>query len=77
MSVKGIVFNARKNRYAEISRFRIGDINQQLTSVDVEEVVRSGGYFVEMLESFKCDNLEFNPLKNFIIDKRSKFKEEN
>ena len=43
MSVKEKVFNDRKNRYKEINRFRKGDITQHLTSVDIEEVVRSGG----------------------------------
>ena len=80
MSVKENVFNDRKNRYEEINRFRNGDITQQLTSVDIEEVVRSGGHFVEILEGFFCDNLEFNPFERIIIDltnKRNKFKEEN
>ena len=80
MSVKENVFNDRKNRYEEISRFRNGDITQQLTSVDIEEVVRSGGDIVEILEGFICDKLEFNPFERFIIDKtnkRNKFKEEN
>ena len=46
----------------------------------IEEVVRSGGYIVKMLEGFICDNLEFYPFERFIIDstnKRNKFKEEN
>ena len=80
MSVKEKVFNDRKNRYEEINRFRNGDITQHLTSVDIEEVVRSGGYIVKILEGFVCDNLEFNPFERFIIDmsnKRNKFKEEN
>ena len=80
MSVKENVFNDRKIRSEEIYRFRIGDIIQHLTSVDIEEMVRSGGYIVKMLERFICDNLEFNPSERFIIDmtnKRNKFKEEN
>ena len=80
MNVKGIVFNARKKRYEEINRFRNGDITQHLTSVDFEEVVRSGGFIVKIIEGFICDKLEFNPFERFIVDmtiKRNKFKEEN
>ena len=80
MSVKEKVFNDRKNRYKEINRFRNGDITQHMTSVDIEEVVRQGGYIVKILEGFICDNLEFNPFERFIIDmtnKRIKYKEEN
>ena len=80
MSVKENVLNDRKNRCEEINRFRNGDIIQHLTSVDIEEVVRSGGCIVKILEGFFCDNLEFNPFERFIIDmtnKRNKFKEEN
>ena len=45
MSVKENVFNNGKNRYGEINRFRIGDITKygDIISVDIEEVVRSGG----------------------------------
>ena len=52
MSVKENSFNDRKNRYEEINRFRNGDITQHLTSVEIEEVVRSGGYVVKILEGF-------------------------
>ena len=45
MRVEEFVFNDR-NIYEEINRFRNGDITQHLTSVDIEEVVRSGGYNV-------------------------------
>ena len=80
MSVEENAFNDRKNRCEEINRFRNGDITQHLTSVDIEEIVRSGGYIVKILEGFICDNLEFNPLERFLIDmtnRRSNFKEEN
>ena len=43
MSVKEKAFNDRKNRYEEINRFRNSGIVQHLTSVDIEEVVRSVG----------------------------------
>ena len=51
-----------------------------MTSVDIEEVVRSGGYIVKILEGDICDNLEINPFEGFNIDmtnKRNKYKEEN
>ena len=72
MSVKENVFNYRKNRYEEINRFRNGDITQHLTSVDIEEVVRFGGYVVEILEGFICDNLDFNPFERFFLDMTNK-----
>ena len=80
MSVKENVFNDRKKRYEEINQFRNDDITQHLTSVDIEEAVRSGGYIVKILEGFIEDNIEFNPFERFIIDmtnKRNKFTEEN
>ena len=79
MSVKGNIFNDRKNRYEEINHFSFGDITQHLTSVDNEEVVRSGGYIIKMLGKFICDNLKFNPFERFnldLADKRNKFREE-
>ena len=48
--------------------------------VDTDEVVRSGGFIVEVLERFRCGNLDFSPFERFIIDKkdkRNKCKEEN
>ena len=59
-----------KNRYEEINRLRNGDITQHLTSVDIEEIVRSGGYFLDIIERYICDNLEYNP--SFIIDMTEK-----
>ena len=80
MSVKENAFNDRKKRCEEINRFTNGDITQHLTCVDIEEVVRSGGYIVKILEGFICDNLEFNPFERSLIDmtnKRSNYKEGN
>ena len=54
-----------KNRNEEINRFRNCDITQHLTSVDIEEIVRSGGYNAKILEGLVCDNLEFNPFERF------------
>ena len=68
MNVKENVLNDGKNKYEEINRFRNGNITQYLTSVDIEEVVKTGGYIVEFLEGFICNNLEYNPFKRFFID---------
>ena len=79
MSVKGNVFSDSKNRYEEINRFRNGDIIHHLTSVDIEGIVRSGGYIEAFHEGFKSDNLEYNPFERFIIvmtEKMNKFKKE-
>ena len=72
MSFKENVFNDRKNRYEEINRFRNGDITQHLTSVDIEEAVRSGGCIVKILEGFVCNNLEFSPFERFVKDMTNK-----
>ena len=77
MSVKQKIFNNRKTRYGEINRFRNGGITQHLTSMDIEEVFRSRGYIVKIVEGFICDNLEFNPIERIIkdmTDKRKKLK---
>ena len=61
-----------------MNRFRNTDITQHLTSVDIEQVVRSGGYIVKILERFLCYSLEFNPFEKIVsemTDKRNKFEE--
>ena len=79
MSVKENVINHQKNRY-EINRFRNGDITQNLTGVDIEEVVETSGYVVEFFEVFICYNSEYNPaFERLILDmteKRNNFKRE-
>ena len=40
---------------------------QQLTSVDVEELVTVGSVILKFYEGFLCDNLKFNPFENFVI----------
>ena len=52
MSVKENISSNRKNRYEEINRFRNGDITRHLTSIDNEEIVRSGEFFVDFLDGF-------------------------
>ena len=79
MAIKEDVFNETKNKYECVNRFRNGDITQHLTSVDIEEVVRVGGFIIEFYEGFICDNLDFNPFKEYILDmtaKRNEYKEQ-
>ena len=52
MNVKEQVFNAIKNKWEEVNRFRNGCIRQHLTSVDVEEIVRVGGLKIDFLKVF-------------------------
>ena len=63
MSVKENEFNHHKNRYEEINRCRSGDIAQYVTSVDIEGLLKTGGFVIEFLEGFICNNLEYNPLE--------------
>ena len=80
MAVKEDVYNETKNKYENINRFRNGDITQHLTSVDIEEVVRVGGVIKEFYEGFICDNLDYNPFREYILDmtaKRNEFKKQS
>ena len=49
-----------------MNRFGNGYIRQQLTSVDIEEILRVGGVVTEFLEGFVCDILDYNPFENFV-----------
>ena len=57
MPVNKNIFNNRKNKFKEIIRFRNDNVNQYLTSVDIEVVVRTGGIMVEFFEGFECNSL--------------------
>ena len=51
-----------------------------MTGVDIEEVVITSGYSVELLDGFIRKRLEYNPFELFIIymtDKRTKFRKES
>ena len=74
MSAKGNVFDNRIIIYEEIERFRNGDITQHLTSVVIGEIVRSGGYIVNILEGIICVDLEHNLFQRFITDMTEKRK---
>ena len=72
MCVKEQFFNANKNRWEEVSRFRNCYTRQHLTSVDIEEIVRFGGVITEFFEAFICDNLDHNPFEKFVLDMTAK-----
>ena len=52
MSLIKNVFNHRIKRYGEIHGLRNGDLTQYLTSVEVEEVVKTCGCILEFVEGF-------------------------
>ena len=60
------MFTTTPKTNTKINRFRNGDITQHLTSVDIEEVVRVDGVIKEFYEGFICDNLDYNPFKEYI-----------
>ena len=66
MSVEEQVFNPIKNRSEGVNRFRNGKIRQQLTSVDIEEIVTVGGGIIEFCEGFFCVNLDYTPFEKFV-----------
>ena len=66
MAVKEDVYDETKHECECINRFKNGDITQHLTSLDIEEVVRIGGVIKELYEGFICDNLDYNPFKEYI-----------
>ena len=56
---------------------RNGIIIDTLTSVDIVEIVKCGGFIFEVFEGFFCHNLEYNPYTEFVTDmfeKRDLFK---
>ena len=77
MALKEDVYNETKHKCECVNRFRNGDITQHLTSVNIEEVVRTGGFIKEIFEGFICGNLDFNPFKEYTSDmtvKRNEYK---
>ena len=56
---------------------RNGTTVDTLTSVDIADIVKSGGIFFEVFEGFFFHYLEYNPYAEFVNDKfekRDKFK---
>ena len=72
MAAKQDVYDEIKHKCECIHRFRNGDITTHLTSVDIEEVVRIGGVIKNYYEGFICDNLDYNPFKEYIFDMTAK-----
>ena len=72
MSIKEDVYNESKNKCECVNRFRNGDFTQHLTSVDIEQVVRTGGIVEDVYEGFICDNLDYNPFEEFVPDMTAK-----
>ena len=68
MAVKKDVYKETKQKYECVNRFGNGDITQHLTSFDIEEVVRIGSFNKKFYEGFTCDNLGFNPFKEYVVD---------
>ena len=75
MAVKEEIYKETKNKYENVNRFRNGDITH-LTSIDVKEVVRTGGVFKEIFEGFICDNPDFKPFREYILDMTAKRNED-
>ena len=78
LPVKEKVENSYKNKRLEkINSMRNGIIVDTLTSVNIVEIVKCGGVFLEVYEGFFCHNVENNPQTEFFSDmfeKRDKFK---
>ena len=78
LAVKEKIENPYKNnRLEEINRMRKGIIIDTLTSVDIVEIVKCGGFILEVYERLFCYNLEYNPYTEFVTDmfeKRNLFK---
>ena len=60
---------------------RNGIFIDNLTSVDIVEIVKCGGFILGVSEGFFCHNLEYNPYTEFVTymfekDVSSKRKEE-
>ena len=72
MVVEANVYNETNNNCECNNRFRNEDITQHLTSVGIEELVRVGSVIKEFYEGFICDNLDYNPFEEYILDKTAK-----
>ena len=67
----------KNNRLEEINRMRNGTIIDTFTSININEISKSGGVILEVYEGFFCHNLEYNPYTEFVTDmfeKRDSFK---
>ena len=74
MSVKEQVCNATRKKWEEANRSHSGHIRHQLTLVDIEEIVRVGGFITEFFEGSICDNLGYKPFEKIVFDMTGKQK---
>ena len=58
----------KNNRLEENNRMRTGITKNNLTSIDIVEIVKYGGIILEVYESFFCYILEYNPYTEFVTD---------
>ena len=58
----------KSNRLEEINRMRTGIRLDTLTSVEIVEIVKSGGVVLETFEGFFCHNLENNPYTESVTE---------
>ena len=67
----------KNNVYEDINRSRNGVIISTLTSVDIIQIVKTGGVILKVYEGFFCESLEYNPYKDLVHDmcnKRNQYK---
>ena len=58
----------KNNTYEDMNRARNGVIIATLTSIDIIEIVKTGGVILKVYEGFFCESLDFNPYSNFVLD---------
>ena len=61
----------------EINRMKSGIIVDTLSNVDIIEIVKGGGNFLEVFEGFFCHKLEYNPYTVYagdMFERRDLFK---
>ena len=80
MIVQHLPVNEREKKI-EVNRIRNGYITQISTSVDIQEIVKSGGQVIEIYQGVICKEIfKINPFEK-VIDKlfalRQKYKREN
>ena len=63
-----IKISYKNNRLEESQRMRKGKILDFLTSVDIVEVVKYGGYILKVIEGSRCHNQKYNPYTEFVTE---------
>ena len=58
----------KNNRLEEINRMRKGIRIDNLTRVDIVEIVKCADVVLEVYEGFFCQNLEYNPYTEFVTN---------